>query len=112
MSHAVVTETVPLLFGADEVARIGGTRVTLDTVLAAFDEGSTAEEIVLEYPVLALADVYAVLGYCLHHPTEIEAYLEGRRRREVEVRKENERRFPPSGVRERLLARRAVNQLR
>lgn len=108
MMHATVTETVPLVFGLDEVARVGGTRVTLDTVFEAFGEGLTAEEIALEYPVLALADVYAVLGYCLHHPSEIEVYLDRRRRQQAEVRKENERHFGPSGIRERLLARRAA----
>jgi len=37
----------------------------------------------------------------------VEAYLEERRRIEEAVRRENETRFPPLGVRERLLARRA-----
>lgn len=30
---------------ADGVVRVGGTRVTLDTIVFAFEEGATAEEI-------------------------------------------------------------------
>jgi uncharacterized protein (DUF433 family) len=56
------TEPVPLQTDADGVIRIGGTRVTLDTLAAAFDAGATAEEIVQQYPSLALADVYSVIA--------------------------------------------------
>lgn len=47
--------------------RVRGTRVTLDTVLAAFRDGATAEEIVQQYPSISLADMYQVLGYSLRH---------------------------------------------
>lgn len=40
---------------ADGVVRVAGTRVTLDTVVAAFEEGATAEEIAQQYPSLAFA---------------------------------------------------------
>jgi hypothetical protein len=53
------------------------------------------------------SDIYAVITYYLWSREEVEAYLEGRRRLEEAVRRENEARFPPAGVRERLLARRA-----
>lgn len=56
-------ETLPLEMDAHGVIRVGKTRVTLDTVVAAFDEGATAEEIVQQYPTLLLADVYSVIGY-------------------------------------------------
>ena len=62
-----MVDSVPLAMGADGVIRVSGTRVTLDTVLAAFREGATAEEIVQQYPSLALADVYQVIGYALRH---------------------------------------------
>jgi hypothetical protein len=86
--------------------RVGATRVTLDTVVAAYREGKTAEGIAEQYPSLYLADVYSVLGYVLKHREEVDAYLQGRKRLADEVRKENEARFDPSGVRDRLLARR------
>ena len=53
---------MPLQTDADGVIRVGGTRVTLETVVEAFQQGATAEEIVQQYPSLALAEVYAVLA--------------------------------------------------
>ncbi|HXU39955.1 MAG TPA: DUF433 domain-containing protein [Blastocatellia bacterium] len=90
----------------DGVIRVGGTRVTLDTLVEAFNEGATAEEIVQQYPSLELGDVYAVIGYYLHNQTDVEQYLERRREEASRVRRENEARFDPKGIRERLLARR------
>jgi uncharacterized protein (DUF433 family) len=106
MSLSVTAEPVPLVSDADGVVRVGSTRVTLDTVVAAYREGMTAEGIVEQYPSLRLADVYSVLGYYLGHRDEVEAYLRDRQRLAADVRRENEARFDPAGVRERLLARR------
>jgi uncharacterized protein (DUF433 family) len=99
-------ERIPVQTDADGVVRVGGTRVTLDTVVAAFEMGATAEEIAQQYPSLVLADVYAVIAYFLRHRSEVDAYLMARQQHAAEVRKANERRFDPSGVRDRLLARR------
>lgn len=100
-------ERVPLSVESDGVIRVGGTRVTLDTVAEAFREGATAEEIVQQYPSLVLADVYSVIGYLLHHQVEVTAYLNQRAEQRKATAAENERRFDPDGVRSRLLARRA-----
>ena len=106
MSLSVTARPVPLAADADGVVRVGKTRVTLDTVVAAFGEGMTAEGIAEQYPSLRLADIYSVIAYYLDHSDEVEAYLRGRRARAEEVRRENEARFDPAGVRARLLARR------
>jgi uncharacterized protein (DUF433 family) len=100
-------EIAPLTVGPDGVIRLGGTRVTLDTIAEAFAQGATAEEIAQQYPSLALADIYSVLGHILRHQAEIDEYLAHRNRRRAEVQMENERRFSPAGLRERLLARAA-----
>jgi uncharacterized protein (DUF433 family) len=100
------TQRVPVHKDADGVIRVGGTRVTLDTLVAAFDSGATAEEIVQRYPSVALADVYSVIAYYLRHQPEIQAYLTHRQREAGAVREQNERRFDPSGIRNRLIARR------
>ena len=63
MAEALTTEPIPLVSGPDGVMRVRGTRVTLETVLAAFSEGATAEEIAQRYPSIPLADVYQVIGY-------------------------------------------------
>ncbi len=99
---ATITETLPLETDRDGVVRVGGTRVTLDTVLAAFSEGATAEEIAQQYPALQLADIYSVIGYSLRHRAEVESYLTRRRAEAERVRAENEARFDPAGVRDRL----------
>ena len=45
MSLAIAPESLPLIEHTDGVIRVGGTRVTLETVVEAFNEGATAEEI-------------------------------------------------------------------
>ena len=105
MTLSINLEPIPLLTNADGIVRVGGTRITLDTVVAAFDDGATAEEIVQEYPALNLADVYAVIGYYLKNRAEVEVYLQKRETQAVDIRKQNEARFNPSGIRERLLSR-------
>jgi uncharacterized protein (DUF433 family) len=89
------------------VMRVAGTRVTLDSVVAAFRAGATAEEIAQQYPSLALADVYQVIAHYLKHPAEVEAYLAKQQTAAKAQRREHETRFDPRGVRDRLLARRA-----
>lgn len=92
---------------ADGVVRVGNTRVTLDTIVLAFAEGATAEEIAQQYPSLRLADIYSVIAYYLRHRSAVEGYLRQRAQQAEQVRSHNETRFDPSGVRDRLLARRA-----
>jgi uncharacterized protein (DUF433 family) len=106
MPFIVASEPIALEMTEDGVLRVGGTRVTLDTILAAFHEGATAEEIVQQYPSLNLADVYSVIGYYLRRRSEVDAYLQQRRQQSDQMRVQNEARFPLQGVRERLLARR------
>lgn len=106
MSLAVDPEPVPLVTDTDGVVRVGTTRVTLDTVVAAFREGATAEEIAQQYPTLRLTDVYSVIAYYLRHRTTVDTYLADRSRLGEEARQENEGRSDPIGIRDRLLARR------
>lgn len=103
---AIVADPPPLTLTPEGVIRVGGTRVPLDTVVAAFLQGSSAETIHDQYPSLELADIYHVIAHYLRHRAEVDAYLDRRRAEAAEIRRENERRFPPEGVRARLLARR------
>lgn len=97
---------IPLVTDTNGVVRISKTRITLDTVVTAFLEGATAEEIREQYPSLHLWDIYLVIGYYLQHQGEVDAYLRERQRLATEVQQEAEKRFNPIGVRDRLLARR------
>lgn len=106
MGLEIGAETVPLRTDAEGVVRVGATRVTLETLIAAFKEGATAEDIVSQFPTLQLADVYAVIAYYLRRPEEVEGYVQQRLHRARVVREMNESRFDPKGVRDRLMARR------
>ncbi len=101
MALPIEAEPIPLIMDTDGVVRVGGTRVTLDTVVAAFEDGATAEEIVQQYPSLQLADVYAVIGYYLRRRSEVEAYLQQWQAQASEVRRQNEAKFDPYGIRDR-----------
>ncbi len=105
MPEALDAEPLPLETGPDGVIRVRGTRVTLDTLWAAFEDGSTAEEIVQQYPSLSLADAYQAIGYCLRNRALVAGYLVKRSETSEEVRRANESRWPPEGVRARLLQR-------
>jgi uncharacterized protein (DUF433 family) len=107
MSLLIESPPVPLNTDIDGVVRVGNTRITLDTVIGAFKEGATAEEIVWQYPSLSLADVYAVIGYYLQRQSEVESYLAQRQQVVDQIREQNEARFNQQGIRERLLARRS-----
>jgi uncharacterized protein (DUF433 family) len=101
----LATEIIPLETDKHGVIRVSRTRVTLDTIVAAFKEGATAEEIAQQYSVVPLADVYYVIGYYLHKRAEMDAYLSKRQVEAKELQKMMEARFNPVGIRERLLAR-------
>lgn len=104
----LVAEMPPLMKDEDGVFRISGTRVRLDTVIGAFQNGCTPETIQDKYPSLPLTEIYAVITYYLRHQNEIETYLAQRRLPMAEAEQEIETRFPSAGVRERLLARQAA----
>lgn len=105
MSFDPITAVVPVHTDANGVMRVSNTRVTLDTIIAAYGDGATAEEIVQQYPTVPLADVYSVIGFYLNSREMVEAYLARRRIGAEEVRKQNESRHDSVGIRERLIAR-------
>ena len=102
------TDQVPLVTDAQGVIRVGCVHVTLDSVVGAFRAGATAEEIVQQFPTLALADVYQVIAYHLNHTSEVDAYLSSRQEKAAALRQDIETRFDPRGLRARLLARRTA----
>ena len=106
MNAVNVLERVPIHTDAHGVVRVAGTRVTLETIVDAFAAGATAEEIAQQYPTVPLVDVYSVITYFLRNQPEVEAYLKEREALAEGVREEVEARYPSTGIRERLLARR------
>ena len=108
MSLVPTTEAVPITTDANGTLCIGGTRVTLDTVINAFNAGATPEEIVHQFSSLTLADVYLVVGHYLRNTADVDEYLSQRELVRQSVKQENDIRFDPKGIRDRLLARKQV----
>ena len=106
MTLAIALEPAPIETDAYGVVRVSRTRVTLDTVVTAFLEGCTPEEIGEQYPSLQLSAIYSVIGYYLSHREEVHTYLAERQQQANLIRHEAEQRFSPLGLRDRLLARR------
>jgi uncharacterized protein (DUF433 family) len=86
--------------------RVGGTRMTLDLVIAEHQAGASPELIADKYDALSLPDIYAAITYYLRHQAEMDVYLEQRRLAAAELRREIEERQSREGIRERRLARR------
>ena len=105
MTLSFAENTLPLSYNTDGVIRVGNTRVTLDTVIFSFNDGSTAEEIAQQFPTLQLADIYQVIAYYLHQPDDVNTYLQERNIQIERVRAQNEARFDPTGIRDRLMSR-------
>jgi uncharacterized protein (DUF433 family) len=75
MAFVVEAEAPPLREDAAGALRVGNSRVLLELVVRAFQDGATPETIVQRYSTLALPDVYAVIAYYLRHRNEVEDYL-------------------------------------
>lgn len=106
MPVPILAET-PRISEVDGVLRVGETGVTVETVLWAFEQGSTPEDITDQYPSLTLADVYGVIAYYLRHQEQIEKYLDVRQRHYQETIDALSR-SAPNPLQARLRARRGL----
>ena len=106
MSVVISTSEVKLTKTEAGVLRVGNSRVSLDTVIVAFSQGATPEQIVEDYDSLELSEVYAVISYYLQNREEVEDYLAKRKVQREKLRRQIESRSNPQGIREKLLARR------
>ena len=84
---------MPLAIDKNGVVKVGGTRVTLDTVVKAFIRGATAEEIAQQYPSVSLSDIYSTISYYLQNRKEVDKYLDKRKKQAQAVKRENEKRL-------------------
>ena len=57
------------------VMRVGDSRVMLDSVVAAYHQGHSAETIQQQFPALTLESVYGAIAYYLGHRQEVDTYL-------------------------------------
>ena len=89
----------------DGVFKVGDSRVSLDSVVYAFNRGDDAAEIQFQYDSLSLAQVHAAIAYYLHNKAKVDAYIAKHERRREKFWREHETEFPPKLTREILLAR-------
>ena len=99
------TPAIPFRTDNDGTIRVGNSRVRLETVVYAFNQGHTAEEIMSHYPVLNLTDVYAAISYYLNNREEIDAYIRQQETEGDKIQYEFESKPGYKVFRERLLTR-------
>ncbi len=73
-------EAPPLHEDASGAVRVGNSRVLLETVIRAFQDGASPEAIAHRYSTLSLSDIYSTIGYYLRHKDSVEDYLAQRER--------------------------------
>lgn len=86
--HLVLeSEAPPLRQDETGAIRVSNSRVLLELVIRAFQDGASPESIVQRYSTLSLSDVYSTIGYYLRHQDAVEAYLQQREQMAESVQK-------------------------
>lgn len=97
---------LPVHVEANGAVRVGDTRVTLEVVLTAFEQGETPEQVVHAYPSLQLGDVCMLYAYYCKNRELFCQYLEHSRAEEQNIRQKIEAEYPTISVRQRLKSKR------
>ena len=105
MATVVGTIPKPVRKDAFGVLRVGRTRVSLDSVVYAFNQGEDAAEIGRNFDSLTLAEIHSAIAYYLHNKEKVDAYLAEQDREFEKKRLQNLKDFPPCLTREMLTAR-------
>ncbi len=82
---------------------VRGTRIPLECVIYAHQDGLSPEEIVAEYPSVSLAHAHAVIAYYHSNRQDVEQYLARAEEAERHRSEERSKRRPPVGDRLRSL---------
>jgi uncharacterized protein (DUF433 family) len=105
MSLVLEREAPPFSEDQSGAIRIGKSRVLLELVIRAFQDGASPESIMQRYSTLSLSEIYTTIGYYLRHPQEIETYLSQREQLAETVHQKLSNIQPDlSSIRTRLLA--------
>ncbi len=106
MTLTIAADPLPLRLDEGGTYRVGPTRVRLDSVVYLFNQGSSAAQIIGEFPSLELADVHAVISYYLRHKTEVDDYVRQREQEADKLQAVIEALPQNKELREKLIARR------
>ena len=112
MAMMIEPQQVPLREDEGGTLRVGDSRVSLDSVFLAYQQGAIPETIVEMYPGLALADIYAVIAFCLKNRAFVEDYLARRAEAADRVRQSVRARPDHQAFRDRLHQRAREKGLR
>lgn len=99
------TLPIPLRQDPPGVLRVGRSRVLLEMVIHAYQQGESPEGIIEMYPALELPDVFAVIAYYLAHRAEVDEYLRHCDEEAAALRRKIEASQPPGPTKEELLVR-------
>jgi uncharacterized protein (DUF433 family) len=90
MELVLEQEAPPLRAEPNGALRVGNSRVLLELVIRAFEDGATPEAIAQRYPTTTLADIYSVIAYYLRHRQAVDEYVAERERRGTALQREIE----------------------
>ena len=107
---ALQIDSPPLVADKHGVVRVGGSRVTLGTVISAYKMGFNAEDIVEDYDTLKLEDARFAIDYYNTHTPIVEKYLREGEEAAAHVRAKIDASGHQRSLRERLLTRQACQQ--
>ena len=78
MTLVLKSEKPPLREDETGAIRVGNSRVLLEIVIRAFQDGASPESIVSQYSTLSLSDTYGAIAYYLKNKDAVETYLNQR----------------------------------
>ena len=104
-------EKPPLREDETGAIRVGNSRVLLEMVIHAFQDGASPETIADNYSTLTLSDVYSTIAYYLRHQDSVEEYLNQREQLAESVKQRINAIQPDlSHIRSRLLSQKNQQQ--
>jgi uncharacterized protein (DUF433 family) len=100
-----LTLPVPLREEPQGILRVGKSRVLLELVIHAYQQGESAAAVVEMYNTLELADVFAVIAYYLANRDDVDEYLRQCDEKAEALRRKIENSQRPGPTKEELLTR-------
>jgi uncharacterized protein (DUF433 family) len=80
---------------ADGGWAVAGSRVSLDSIIAAYWDGKSPEGIVEEFPALTAEQVYGAIAFYLHHKSEIDRHFAQQAARWKDLQRSSETQHGP-----------------
>ena len=105
MSLVLKSDKPPLVEDNTGAIRVGNSRVLLEMVIQAFQDGESPETIADNYSTLTLSDIYGAIAFYLKNKDAVDEYLQQREKLAESVKQRLETIQPDlSQIRYRLLS--------